>query len=69
MGGAIRKIWAVVTAWHLVARGRNNELSKRRIAICKSCEHRRAFVCGKCGCPLIAMSRLPDDKYCEEGKW
>jgi len=46
-------------------------MSRKRLVICSHCEKRNWFMCGECGCPLIAKSRL-DDEECphpDGDKW
>lgn len=51
-------------------RGKNNELSKTRSAICSPCQHKdkRLNSCKECGCFLPAKTRV-DDAQCPFGYW
>ena len=44
----------------------NSEVTAR-LKVCSTCEHRKDFRCGVCGCPLSARSR---SKYgCPKDYW
>lgn len=47
-------------------------LSKKRMQICNKCPDKVNIkiteVCGLCGCPLSAKTRVDDEK-CEKNKW
>jgi hypothetical protein len=51
-------------------RGKNNEISKPRTAICKLCQHRDKVLnsCNACGCFLPAKTRV-EDAECPFGYW
>ncbi len=68
MAGAIKKIRDIFTGWFLMVVLHDTNEAKRRRKICKSCEFRKGFRCGVCGCPLKALS-LVDEPLCDKGKW
>jgi hypothetical protein len=68
MARILRKIRNVFTGWYLVATSQNSELSKSRMEECRPCVHRKAYRCGLCGCPLIAKTRVKEEK-CDANKW
>lgn len=51
---------------------RNNEVSNKRLDICRDCSNREntiiGDICGICGCPLDAKTRVDDEK-CDMNKW
>lgn len=62
------KVFRILMAWWYWVTNRNNWLSKERLQHCAYCEFRKWFVCGECGCPLQAKSRLMEEE-CPKGKW
>lgn len=44
-----------------------SEESKRRLKICDSCVARKKYICGDCGCVLIA--KASSDSECPRNKW
>lgn len=69
MGGKIRKIKAFFTGWILAITFSDNREAKRKRSICRTCEHRKGFRCGLCGCPLKPLSLANEPKLCDAGKW
>jgi len=77
------KIVTIVKAWVNVVKGLTTDEHKRRANICKGCPSRKyskyldfvnddlkevkGFVCGECGCALIAKIRSTDN--CPLNKW
>lgn len=55
------------------ALGMDFDNAKRRIDVCKKCEHRKkdpvygGYMCGECFCPLANITRLKDG--CKLNKW
>lgn len=47
-----------------------NEMSEKRLAICKECEHlnQKLVQCKKCGCFMLAKAKFASS-YCPIGKW
>lgn len=69
MGRKIQKIKAFFTGWFLMLVRHDNPEAKRRRNICRTCEFRKGYRCGVCGCPLKAMSLAGDNNLCHKGKW
>lgn len=63
----MKKLSRIILGWYYWITNRNNELARKRLAICASCEFRKWFVCGECFCPLQSKARSDDD--CPKGKW
>ena len=64
------KVRAIIKGWWYLLRGRNNELSKPRTAICSLCQHKDKLLnsCNACGCFLPAKTRV-EDAECPFGYW
>lgn len=51
----------VARGYAYLALGVNQELGKKRFAICSNCPHiRGGLTCNLCGCDMAAKSRLPE---------
>ena len=46
----------------------DKEKYEERIEICKSCPHRKKWVCSKCGCVIPAKAKFGSSS-CPIGKW
>ena len=71
----------IIKAWIKVFKGLTTDEDKRRAIVCEGCSERKyskyidfvnddlkevkGFICGNCGCPLIAKIRSTDKCY----KW
>ena len=69
----VKKILSIIKRWWYRFFNKNEQLAKKRIAICKkckSCVHIDMIgdVCAECGCVLEAKARVEDEK-CELNKW
>ena len=69
----VRKIINIFKGWYYKTFNKNEQLARKRIAICKKCkslEHIDMLgdICGECGCVLDAKARVIDEK-CELNKW
>ena len=70
----INKIKEIATGWsNVIIKDEEIEaLAKERDDICSQCPIRITqlgiYVCGDCGCPLIAKQRSPESQ-CPRGKW
>lgn len=66
----MRQLRSIIEGWWFMLRGKNNELSKTRSAICSPCQHKdkRLNSCKECGCFLPAKTRV-DDAQCPFGYW
>lgn len=69
----VKKILSIIKGWWYRFFNKNEQLAKKRIAICKkckSCVHIDMIgdVCAQCGCILEAKARVEDEK-CELNKW
>lgn len=69
---SMKKIGRIILGWWFLITNRNNELAKKRLKICVSCELRKGMVCGVCFCPLSAKARIPEEQCphpTELNKW
>ena len=69
----IQKIINIFKGWYYRLFDKNQELAKKRIAICNMCNHREHIemigdICAECGCVLEAKARV-EDEHCELNKW
>jgi hypothetical protein len=66
----MKRIGAIIEGWWFMLRGKNNELSKTRSAICALCQHKDKVLnsCNACGCFLPAKTRV-EDAECPFGYW
>jgi len=65
----MRKIESIILGWWYLITNRGwSPLVYRRLKICSSCQYRKWFVCGECGCVLKAKARLPEEQ-CPKGFW
>ncbi len=64
-------IFRIIRAWWYLFTGENKELMKKRLSVCGSCDRRKWFVCGECGCPLKAKASDPENicPHPEGNKW
>lgn len=69
MGIKVRTIKAFITGWFLLLTFQDNQEVQRKRKICSTCEHRKNFRCGLCGCPLSALTRSGDNDMCDAKKW
>lgn len=54
----MKKLSRIILGWYYWMTNRNNELARKRLAICVKCELMKWGVCTGCGCPLQAKSRI-----------
>ena len=61
----------VLTGWYYLVTLQNRQLLTKRMNICRPCELRKWFVCGECGCPLVAKGRIEDEQcpHPKGNKW
>ena len=69
----IQTLKHIIQGWYYRLFDKNQELAKKRIAICNMCNHREHIemigdICAECGCVLEAKARV-EDEYCELNKW
>lgn len=69
----IQTLKHIIKGWHYRLFDKNQELAKKRIAICNMCNHREHIemigdICAECGCVLEAKARV-EDEHCELNKW
>lgn len=69
----IKKIGAILKGWYYKIFNKNEQLARKRLAICNKCyskEHIEVLgdICKECGCILDAKVRVKDE-YCELSKW
>jgi hypothetical protein len=64
-------LFKIILGWWYFFTNRNNILLRRRLSICVNCELRKWFVCGECGCPLVAKGRIEDEQcpHPKGNKW
>lgn len=51
-----------------LATGENAALAERRMQHCRTCRELFGVFCQKCGCYVLAKTRVPDEK-CPMNKW
>lgn len=54
-----KTIGKVITGTAYLMFGINEELSKRRMKICRNCVHLKSGSCEICGCDMAKKTRLP----------
>ena len=69
----VKKLIHIIKGWCYRIFNKNQELAKKRIAICNKCKSREHIemlgdICAECGCVLEAKARV-EDEYCELNKW
>ena len=69
----VRKIINIFKGWYYKTFNKNEQLARKRIAICKKCKSlvhidMLGDICNECGCILDAKARVRDEK-CELNKW
>lgn len=69
----VRKIINIFKGWYYKTFNKNEQLARKRIAICKKCKSLAHIdmlgdICNECGCVLDAKARVIDEK-CELNKW
>lgn len=71
MGRKILWLGRFFQGWYFVITGGNTPISRDRMKHCAPCDKRKGFVCGVCGCPLIAKTRvrLEECEHPEGQKW
>lgn len=62
------KIFRIILGWGYWITNRNNELARKRLAVCVNCEFYKWFVCTQCGCPGQTKARIPEE-FCPKYKW
>lgn len=66
------KIRNIIIGWWRFLFNSNNELSKKRLEICRECPHRTTIagedLCSLCWCFLIQKS-LVEEETCYDGRW
>lgn len=58
-----------IKGWYYFLFSRSNPEAHRRLSICKPCEFRKGFLCGKCKCVLGPLARAGDNSLCDASKW
>lgn len=69
----LKKLWNIIVGWWNRIFNKNEQLAKKRIAICDKCHSKVHIdilgdICNECGCVLAAKARVKDEK-CELNKW
>lgn len=67
------KLIHIIKGWYYYIFNKNEQLARKRIAICKKCKScmriaRIGDICAECGCVLEAKARVKDEQ-CELNKW
>lgn len=67
------KLIHIIKGWFYYIFNKNEQLARKRIAICKKCKScmyiaRIGDVCAECGCVLEAKARVKDE-LCNLNKW
>ncbi len=62
----------IIIGWYRKLFHKNNELAKKRLAICDKCPHKmkagKSSWCDICGCELDAKARV-EEEICHDGRW
>ena len=69
----VKELINIVKGWYFKIFNKNEQLAKKRIAICNKCDKRLHIdivgdICDMCGCVLTAKARV-EDEQCELNKW
>ena len=69
----VKKLINIIKGWYFKLFNKNEQLARKRIAICNKCKSRKHIdrlgdICNECGCVLDAKARVRDE-YCELNKW
>lgn len=69
----VKKLINILKGWYYRFFNRNEELARKRIAICNKCSHKLHLdmigdICDECGCVLEAKTRVLDEQ-CDLNKW
>ena len=69
----VKKLVNIIKGWYYKIFNKNEQLARKRIAICNKCKSKRHIdmlgdICDECGCVLEAKARV-EDEYCELNKW
>ena len=69
----VKKLINIIKGWYFSIFNKNEELARKRIAICKKCKScvhidKLGDICDECGCILDAKARVKDE-YCVLNKW
>ena len=65
---ALAKLRSIIKGWYKYLFFKPSIMGKYRISICKKCYYRKGFLCGECGCVLVAKVQS-DDEFCPLNKW
>ena len=69
----VKKLINIIKGWYFRFFNKNEQLARKRIAICNKCKSKRHIdmlgdICDICGCVLSAKARV-EDEQCELNKW
>ena len=69
----VKKLISIIKGWYFYIFNKNEQLAKKRIAICKKCNSKTHIdmvgdICAECGCVLEAKARVKDEQF-ELNKW
>lgn len=67
MAGVFRKIGFILTGYYVLIFKSETEEIRRKRKICSTCQFRKYFVCGECGCVISAKTASDDE--CPKGFW
>lgn len=67
------KLIHIIKGWFYYIFNKNEQLARKRIAICQKCKScmniaKIGKICAECGCVLEAKARVKDEQ-CELNKW
>ena len=67
------KLIHIIKGWYYYIFNKNEQLARKRIAICQKCKScmniaKIGKICAECGCVLEAKARVKDEQ-CELNKW
>lgn len=64
----VKTVGKIATGYAYLMFGVNEELSKKRLRICRNCPKFKNPACTICGCEMAAKTRLPQES-CPINKW
>lgn len=64
----MKKLLNIIFGWWFWITNRNDRLAQERLKICSTCQYRKQFLCGECGCVLQAKARITEE-LCPRKKW
>ena len=64
----LAKLQSIIKGWFRYLFFKPSEMGKKRLSICQPCNYRKGFLCGECGCVLVAKVEVEEEE-CPALKW